>query len=101
MYAAQHPSVIAIYGCLMSPDTRDYALVMEYMHHGSLDDLMLKVTVPWTVRLEMILSISQGLGWLHSKMGIAHGDIKICNILVNRRFHAKVSFYTFFLFNCD
>ncbi|XP_013397693.1 serine/threonine-protein kinase fray1 [Lingula anatina] len=92
MYAVRSEHVVAIYGMIVVPEDKEYALVMEFMEHGSLDNLMKKVdyNIPWPVRMNMLTHVASGLVWLHDKK-MVHRDIKIQNILVNKHFVCKIS----------
>jgi len=70
-------------------------LVMEYMVHGSLYDLLHNKTVI-EVEGEQILpilqDISHGIRFLHAATPqVIHGDLKAQNILVDSKFRAKVA----------
>lgn len=72
----------------------DPCLVLEWMEHGSLWDLLHNETVP--IEGEQILPIlrdmTSGLRFLHSSTPIVvHGDLKARNVLVDSHFRAKVS----------
>ena len=69
-------------------------LVMEYMDHGSLYDLLHNDTV--LIEGELILpilrDIAQGVRFLHAASPrVIHGDLKAQNILVDSKFRAKVT----------
>ena len=98
---------------------KDPKLVLEYMEHGSLYDILNNDTMFLEVRLEshksmtsvyrwrsvstsvpvqadivlpILRDITQGCRFLHaSKPAIIHGDIKAANILVDSRMRAKVA----------
>jgi serine/threonine protein kinase len=69
-------------------------LVMEFMEHGSLYDLLHNETMylDGEMMLPILCDISQGLRFLHSaNPQVLHGDLKAANILVDSRFRAKVA----------
>jgi class 3 adenylate cyclase len=69
-------------------------LVMEYMDHGSLHDLLHNDTlvIEGELLLHILRDISQGVRFLHSaNPQIIHGDLKAANILVDTKFRAKVA----------
>jgi len=69
-------------------------LVMEYMNHGSLYDILHNETMilEGSMLLEILCDISQGVRFLHSfDPKIVHCDLKANNILVDSRFRAKVA----------
>ena len=46
------PNIVRIHGVLLQPSTSLCGIVMEYMEHGSLNDLMKKVpNMPWSVKI--------------------------------------------------
>jgi serine/threonine protein kinase len=69
-------------------------LVMEYMDHGSLYDLLHNETmvIEGELLLPILRDVSQGVRFLHSAdPQVIHGDLKAQNILVDSRFRAKVA----------
>jgi serine/threonine protein kinase len=69
-------------------------LVMEFMQHGSLYDLLHNETMvlEGEILLPILRDVSQGLRFLHSaRPPIIHGDLKAANILVDNKFRAKVA----------
>lgn len=88
----RHPCVTTIMGAVV--DKGEPMMVMEYMDHGSLYNLLHNETV--VLENEMLLNflrdVSQGIRFLHSAIPqVIHGDLKAANILVDRRFRAKVA----------
>ena len=89
----RHPCVTTVMGAVVGP-TVEPMLIMEYMEHGCLHDLLHNETVVLESerRLLMILDISQGVRFLHSfNPQVIHGDLKAQNILVDSKFRAKVA----------
>lgn len=69
-------------------------IVMEYMEHGSLYDLLQKETMPieGELLLPILRDILQGVRFLHSAVPqVIHGDLKSANILIDNKFRAKVA----------
>lgn len=69
-------------------------LVMEYMDHGSLYDLLHNETmiIEGELLLPILRDVSQGVRFLHSAVPkVIHGDLKAQNILVDSKFRAKVA----------
>jgi class 3 adenylate cyclase len=69
-------------------------LIMEYMDHGSLYDLLHNETmvIEGELLLPVLRDISQGVRFLHSATPqVLHGDLKAQNILVDSKFRAKVA----------
>jgi len=68
-------------------------LVMEYMEHGSLYDLLRNETLHLSgdVILQIVRDVAQGLRFLHSsKPPVLHGDLKARNILIDSRLRGKL-----------
>jgi serine/threonine protein kinase len=69
-------------------------LVMEFMQYGSLYDLLHNDTIAIDGELifPILQDIARGARFLHaSTPPILHGDLKTANVLVDNRFHAKIS----------
>lgn len=69
-------------------------LVMEYMDHGSLYDILHNETFPLegALILPILRDIARGLRFLHAASPtVIHGDLKAANVLVDSRFRAKVA----------
>ena len=69
-------------------------LVMEYMDHGSLRDILNNETmlVDGELLLPILRDIAQGIRFLHAASPqIVHSDLKASNILVDARMRAKVA----------
>ena len=80
-------------GAVLSNKT-DPMLVLEYMHFGSLSDLLQNesMVLEGKVLIEMLQDIASGLRFLHSSNPqIVHGDLKSSNVLVDDKFRAKIS----------
>jgi serine/threonine protein kinase len=69
-------------------------LLMEFMEYGSLYDILHNETMPvdGELQLPILRDITQGMRFLHAAdPPVIHGDLKAQNILVDRKFRAKVS----------
>jgi serine/threonine protein kinase len=87
----RHPCVTTIMGAVTG---KDPMLVMEYMEHGSLYDLLHNETlcIEGELLLPILRDVSQGVRFLHSaNPQVIHGDLKAQNILVDSKFRAKVA----------
>lgn len=74
--------------------SEDPMLIMEYMNHGSLYDVLHNETmfVEGELVLHFMRDIAQGVRFLHAaKPQVIHGDLKAANILVDSKFRAKVT----------
>ena len=69
-------------------------IVLEYMEHGSLYDILHNETMPidGELLLPILRDIAQGVRFLHaSEPQVIHGDLKSANILIDSKFRAKVA----------
>jgi serine/threonine protein kinase len=90
----RHPCITTIMGAVMPSRRDEPMLVMEYMTHGSLFDVLQDESI--SLKSEHILAIlqdvAQGLRFLHSaKPLVVHGDLKAQNVLIDTNFCAKVT----------
>merc|ERR1712048_1182558 len=90
----RHPCVTTVMGAVISWSSEPM-LVMEYMDHGSLHDLLHNVSVALDgeIVVPMLHDIVQGVRFLHATKpsAIVHGDLKAQNVLVDSKFRAKVA----------
>ncbi|CAB9514229.1 activated protein kinase catalytic subunit alpha-1 [Seminavis robusta] len=87
----RHPCITTVMGAVTKGEPM---LVMEYMDHGSLYDLLHNETLALEGELLMPLlrDITQGMRFLHaSNPPVIHGDLKAANILVDSRYRGKVA----------
>ena len=80
-------------GAVISPG-EEPLMVMEYMDHGSLFDILHNNTMVFEgeTLLNILRDVSQGMRFLHaSNPAVIHADLKAANILVDKNFRAKVS----------
>jgi len=89
----RHPCITTVMGAVIS-SREEPMLVMEYMEHGSLHDLLHNDTLVFEgdILLPILRDISQGLRFLHAaNPKVIHGDLKTKNILVDSKFRVKVA----------
>eukprot|EP00026_Physarum_polycephalum_P001528 Phypoly_transcript_01530.p1 GENE.Phypoly_transcript_01530~~Phypoly_transcript_01530.p1 ORF type:complete len:1095 (-),score=203.72 Phypoly_transcript_01530:38-3121(-) len=90
MVGLRHPNIVLFMGvCLVSPT---YCIVTEYMHRGSLFDVIHndKVRLDGHLILNMLSDILKGLYFIHSS-GLIHRDLKSPNLLVDRNWTIKIA----------
>ncbi|KAF8400528.1 hypothetical protein HHK36_013827 [Tetracentron sinense] len=94
MAKIRHPNLVTILGYC---DKGDQCLVYEYCVNGDLARWLLgdqrAQVITWEQRLQIAIGIARGLWFLHNNPleKMAHGDIKLTNILLNERLEAKIS----------
>eukprot|EP00977_Amphora_coffeiformis_P008723 scaffold1982_cov93-Amphora_coffeaeformis.AAC.45 len=89
----RHPCITTVMGAVIEEGV-DPMLILEYMDHGSLHDILHNDTmaIDGEIALPILRDISQGMRFLHSaNPQVFHGDLKAQNILVDGRFRAKVA----------
>ncbi|KAJ4797367.1 hypothetical protein LUZ62_048613 [Rhynchospora pubera] len=89
----RHPNIVTLIGGC----SEMRALVYEYIPNGSLEYYLSafkgKIPLSWRSRIQIASNICSALIFLHSAKphGIAHGDLKPANILLDSNFQAKLS----------
>jgi len=89
----RHPCITTVMGAIISK-REEPMLVMEFMQHGSLYDLLHNNTliIEGNFVLPILRDIAQGIRFLHAAMPqVIHGDLKSQNVLVDSKFRAKVA----------
>ena len=75
MAQLRHPHIVQLIGMSINPQGA-YSLVMEYVPHGSLYQLLHNGnSLPWDLRYQIAMDISSGLACLHEQ-NILHRDLK-------------------------
>ena len=89
----RHPCITTVMGAVISKKSEPM-LIMEFMDHGSLYDLLHNesMIVDGELVLPILRDIAQGVRFLHAaNPKVIHGDLKAANVLVDSKFRAKVS----------
>ncbi|WRX27298.1 Serine-threonine/tyrosine-protein kinase [Theobroma cacao] len=77
-------------------DGTNMGLIYEYMTNGNLECHLKdrnRNSLGWEQRLKIAIDAAQGLEYLHEgiKPPVIHRDVKSSNILLDRKFHAKLA----------
>ncbi|XP_057729783.1 probable serine/threonine-protein kinase PBL23 isoform X2 [Arachis stenosperma] len=93
------PYLLALLG--YCSDNNHKLLVYEFMANGGLQEHLypvsnsnvMPVQLDWETRLSIALEAAKGLEYLHEHVSppVIHRDFKSSNILLDKKFHAKVS----------
>ena len=91
-----HPNILQVLGCCTQ--RMPFAIVLEYMHHGSLEQFVKRRTskkyrLSDNQKFGIIKDIARGISYLHNRkpIGIIHRDLKPSNILLSQGFTAKIA----------
>ncbi|KAL3689568.1 hypothetical protein R1sor_015877 [Riccia sorocarpa] len=91
-----HRNLVALKGFCQDDESGDEFLVYEFMENGTVEDHILpntKSPLSFPTRLRIALGAARGLNYLHTEANppIYHRDIKASNILLDKKFQAKVA----------
>ncbi|KAF8061218.1 hypothetical protein N665_1210s0001 [Sinapis alba] len=105
LHEANHPNVISLLGKCFHQDHR--VIVYEFMPRGSLDHHLFPNTRPlrgsgrgilqeykvlsWSMRLRIAVGVAKGLVYLHEELKIVHRDVKVSNVLLDKKFVPKLT----------
>ncbi|XP_047315384.1 G-type lectin S-receptor-like serine/threonine-protein kinase SD3-1 [Impatiens glandulifera] len=91
--AIHHKSLVKVEGYCSEQGQR--YVVYEHAKNGSLNNCMEKLT--WRNRIEIGLTIAKAVSYLHSgcREFIAHGNLKLENVVLDENFEAKVGEFGF------
>ena len=91
------PYIVHVLGVCVDP--RHYAIVMEYVEYGNLENMLLfgvdkhPVINQWKCRVRMALEIAKGMDYLHSlHPPIIHRNLKTASVLVGHNYCCKVRY---------
>ena len=85
--ALNHPHIAQIYE--IGEENGASFLVLEYIEGDTLRDMINRGPLPVSQVVKLALELSDALAEAHSR-GIVHRDLKLENIMVTRRGHAKI-----------
>ncbi|KAL0390756.1 UNVERIFIED_CONTAM: putative serine/threonine-protein kinase PBL2 [Sesamum calycinum] len=89
----RHENLVKLIG--YCSEAKNRLLVYEFMPKGSLENHLFKKGVQpmaWSTRMQIAVDIARGLSFLHSlNANIIYRDLKASNILIDSKFHAKLS----------
>lgn len=93
MCVFNHVNVVRLVGISWSLDIADLCAVAEYMEMGDLMQVLsrLQHRLTWPKeKISIAMGIAEALVYLHS-VHVIHRDLKSRNVLLNKKFHAKLS----------
>ncbi|KAK2632526.1 hypothetical protein EUGRSUZ_L01439 [Eucalyptus grandis] len=88
-----HPNLVKVLGYCQ--EDGNLALVYEFMPIGSLENQLFRggstASLPWDVRLKIMVGAATGLAFLHNCCRMIHMDFRSANILLDGSYTAKLS----------
>ncbi|KAG8903846.1 hypothetical protein FRB99_002661 [Tulasnella sp. 403] len=80
-----HENITRLIGFFLSPDLNDAWLVSPYYKNGNVKEYLARGNPSLFVRMALVIDVAEGLSFLHTRdPPVCHGDIKPCNVLINR-----------------
>ncbi|KAG0602969.1 hypothetical protein M758_10G054900 [Ceratodon purpureus] len=100
----KHPNVISLRGYYWGPREHEKLLLSDFISTGSLAHHLYgcaeksgrrQSPLTWEQRLQVAVGVASGLSYLHNKHGVAHGNLKANNVLLQGpQLTARVSDYS-------
>ena len=80
----RHENILSVHGCYFDDDTQRWCMAIDYLRHGNVRESMITKAFPrHAFFLHRTLSgVISALGALHAN-GMAHGDLKLDNVLLS------------------
>ncbi|XP_036374202.1 receptor-interacting serine/threonine-protein kinase 1-like [Megalops cyprinoides] len=88
LHSLNHNRIVKLLGVVL--EDGNYSLVMEFIPKGNLLSMLVKMTVPMSIKGRIILEILEGMVYLTNKK-VIHKDLKPENILLDKDFHIKIA----------
>lgn len=89
----RHPRITTVMGAVID-GIHEPMLIMEFMEHGSLFDIIHNKTTSFDgeIILPLLCDVASGMRYLHTAVPqIIHGDLKSANVLVDKNMRAKIA----------
>ncbi|XP_073035986.1 probable leucine-rich repeat receptor-like protein kinase IMK3 [Primulina eburnea] len=92
----RHPNLLALRAYYLGPKG-EKLLIFDYMPNGSLSTFLhvrdANAPIDWATRIKVAKDVARGLLYLHTKVGITHGNLTSSNVLLDEHKNAKISDY--------
>ncbi|KAF8596761.1 kinase-like protein [Ceratobasidium sp. AG-I] len=99
--SGQAPNVHPILGTIELEQYLSPSPVFEYCENGTILEYIKKSEANHSIRLRLLKEIVEGINHIHN-LGIIHGDLKVENVLIDDRNHARIcDFGSAFVDECD
>ncbi|XP_020250131.1 putative U-box domain-containing protein 50 [Asparagus officinalis] len=94
LHKINHPHILTMTGAC----AERRCIVFEYMHHGSLHNILFSsskkptLQLPWHARIRIIVDVCSALGFLHSSKPspTVHGRLNSSHVLLGHNFTVKI-----------
>ncbi|KAL3536569.1 hypothetical protein ACH5RR_005030 [Cinchona calisaya] len=90
----RHPNILALRAYYLGPKG-EKLLVYDFMPNGSLASFLHargpETIIPWPTRMTIIIGITRGLCFLHTKENIVHGNLTSSNVLLDEQNNPRIA----------